>query len=738
MVQNIMTSPGTAKTIILFGASLLVTLAIIFAAAHINDIYYVRQPFQGDTASYFLMRQRIWLEGQTWGQKYALVKNIVENDRTPAAFIPYLFMPSRALLSINSHLVYSAFAVFAFLFSYAVCVWKRTGSLTYAIGVLPLLGTMGGLFDPIYQLPSMLPDPPAALFMGAALFSLLNSQGARRPGWLFLFGVFVAFTATSRFIAAGYVFVVCAPIFLAYLVRLLFLQSTWLALRAVTIVAVPIIVLAGNLMTSTANNLSFYAYAGYGLNQDIAGAIETTGYKFVTGFVGPTGASIVLLLLIVYFTICWRSRNGLKSLSVATWAAISQIVLILLILRVKDDAPQLVYAIPGLLLLAAAPFAAKLPTKPAFGAAIFLALSISSAFQYYAHASSESLLYPRPRQAALKTMGRGLAEHAVATLKSIPGEPCFDAAFDYFGRYLTAYALSSFGSAICYKTIFQIRESQWKLGSRAASSADIDRWMKSDMDQELDALFVLENPASPDAVDLLKDAFTVQLAKNLHDYVSKSPGWKKLAAIDSPYGRIAFFQNEQRRALLANADRLRSDLAQAITAISAELPSLRKTIVFQSLMTPPSAARLAELHLATQPKLVSVDYFPVGLSAWQERFPDGDVQRAQRKVWNLIDTTADVIVIPSEPLSDAGLRTLRDVFTQQQVLSFRDRLAEDPSRWKLAASIENPVVSVQVFQRTSSNSKDPPIADAVAFSLMRWIRQQVSAVVDAIFRRQPA
>src|SRR5687768_8402266 len=190
----------------------------------------------------------------------------------PARKKNYLFLPQNRLLTLNGHLYYTGVAFAACVATFVVCVWRRTGSLMWACAcaVLPLVAE--GFFNPSYQVPSKLPDPPAAFFAGAALFSLLNSSRARQPAWLVLFGVFASFAALSRFIAAGYVLVICGPILAAYLLNLWRLEPEWKRYigRALLCVAAPIVILAGTFLWKHGiGNFIFYSHAGYALNQTL-------------------------------------------------------------------------------------------------------------------------------------------------------------------------------------------------------------------------------------------------------------------------------------------------------------------------------------------------------------------------------------------------------------------------------------------------------------------------------------
>jgi hypothetical protein len=528
-----------------------VTVITINAAALTNIAYFKRQPIFGDTASYFLVQQQIWIEAQSIGRLRALGHDFLQNSRNPGLTLSYFLLPRSSLITLNGHLFYTAIAFFSFVSTFAVCVWRRTGSLLWgcAAAVLPVVAE--GFFDPIYQVPSKLPEPPAAFFAGAALFSLLNSAGARSWKWLLLFGVFVSFATLSRFIAAGYVLVICGPILVAYLVRLRREAGAAPAGRALLAVAAPILILTGYfLVKHSAANLAFYAHASYTLRHGIDVVFQQTLLKFATSFLGPLPIALLSTLAIVALAETVPFRPALIADSL--WAAFSHILFVIFVLRVADDAPQLIYAYPGLLLLAAAPLSRQVPRKrllsgtAAFAFALVLAVMIW--LQWHRQTGSENFLYPRPPEAKIRALNHGLARAIVETPSPSGRVPTVEAAFSYYGRYIAATSITDFNRVINYQDrFFEIREAQWTFKARDVERTVLFEKAARAIDRSVDFLAVFDDPSSPGAKTMLYDDYTVAMAQDLNAHIAANPQrWARMKTFDSPWGSVTLYRNSGR------------------------------------------------------------------------------------------------------------------------------------------------------------------------------------------------
>lgn len=531
--------------------ALLVAALATYAAARVNAKFYQRFPLIGDTSSYFLFQQEVWLRTEAIGKYRALLHELLTNNRNPGLYLSYFFLPRSLLLTLNGHLFYTGAALVAFLATFAVCVWKRTGSLGWSAAAVLLPFVADGLFDPIYQMPSKLPDIPAAFFVGAALFSLLNSERGRSLPWLALFGAFASFALLSRFIAAGYLFVICAPIYVSYIIDLARREKhavRRVALALATTGAVILLFAGWTIATGTASVLYFYGHAGYSLNSTLEYAVTLTAGKFVRNFLGPLGIAAYVTLFSIQLT-QWRLRADTQSFLEALWAASSHIVMVVLVLRVYDDAPQLVYAWPGLLLLAAAPFAIAPEARPSYlfrGAPIAgLGAGLAAAsFLHYAIFTNGEAMYPREDKAQLRRLHHELADIAVGSTSGLGRVPTIEADFEYFGRYITATALLDYGKVLRYDRIFEIRESQWTLNDPNASREAILARTLREIDRRKDILFLLDDPQRPEAMTVLHDEYTRHMAEDLKAHVEASPEiWRFIRRVDSPWGPIAAYRN---------------------------------------------------------------------------------------------------------------------------------------------------------------------------------------------------
>ncbi len=543
-----------SRQLILLAGTLLLSVMLIKAAVRVNHAYYMHHPFQGDTLSYYHFQQRVYFRGLEIGAYKSLRTEVMENTRNPAIYVTYLVLGPTKMLTLNGHLYFTLIALFSMLFSFSVCIWRRTGSWLYALTVCLLLLLFRGLYNPVYYLPSMLPDLPAAFFLGAALFSLLNSEKASRFGWLIAFSVFISIAALSRFVAAGYGLVICGPILLSFL-HDVFRKRSYLGVITVLLIVGGIVLLfTGNFFQrGLLDNFKFYSRSGYAIGHGIIVPLRTTLLSFYRHF---TGESIYTLgLICLGYATVFRKCFRISSLLPAVWAVAGHLILILFVLQVEDDMTQLVYIIPGLLLLVAAPFA--ITDEELGGPSIstltpgilaLLILLAGSAYANYSHFMLKNTGVPPSQYARDQfAFNRKAAEHAASYSSwkaDAKHEMVFDFAFLYYGRTIQARSLTTFGTLIRSKFVFEIREQSFKanFGEQDTLGALVRK-----VEQEIDVMFMLVDPRHPKAKLVLIDAYTEKMATALLAHIKQSKSnWQFLAKLSSPWGDVVAYKNLQR------------------------------------------------------------------------------------------------------------------------------------------------------------------------------------------------
>lgn len=565
-------------------------LLFIFAAGHaltltytsglVNKAHYERWPLRGDTASYWLRDLKIAEQAELVGLRRAVLVEAAGNPRDPLRTIGYAFTGLRSLQSWNGHLYFSAFAALMFFWMFGSCLHRRSGSLMYALAAPAALLLAAGLLDPLYGTPSKLPDLPAAMLLGAALFALVRGRDGHRTWWSVLAGGLAGLASLTRYHAFIYGVFMLGPIVSIYAFgRHLELGRRPLEIfrrdHAIDFLRLHIPFFASLGVTAglfivwwARDTFNFYAVAGYALNHGVGTAFATTGWKLVFQFLGVPALTALLLVMAGYVATCrheLKTADWVDHLSVA-WAAAACILLILVVMRVMDDVSQTYYMAPGLALLALAPLAIRRSGDPAdrdairgawrprpltiFAAIAGPVLYASVAGSYYMYLSSEQLRYPRPKEQEIKRFNSELAELMAVTAFRPPRAqkvPRLDANFDYYTRYMVPEIIMRHGRMTRAANLFQIRKSQWQLSGQGEETA-AKKWIMRTLLAEVDVFAALEDYSSAQVDDVLKDDYTRRLAEHVAREMASNPQcWERRGSVESPYGRVAVYDNLARR-----------------------------------------------------------------------------------------------------------------------------------------------------------------------------------------------
>lgn len=568
--------------LLLFISAVALAFILVSASAGINDAHYQRWPLKGDTASYWIRDMRIAERAETVGFRKAAVQEAMENARDPLRMLSYAVTGPKGVLSKNGHLYFLAFTALLFFWTLGLCLLERSRSLTYALAVPVTALFTVGTFHPLYGAPSRLPDYPASMLLGAALFSVFLSRNGHRQRWLLAAGVLLGLAALSRYHASVYGLFVLTPIVALYaLGRHLEAghhPATLLRPRHLLGFArVHLPFLAGVVLTAgfflawwAREVFSFYAKAGYSLNHTIEVAFATTGSRLVISYFGVPALTAFGLLMAGYIIACrsMARKNDWLDHAAITWAAGACILLILVIMRVEDDITQTYYMGPGLMLLALAPFAvqprdragnldgdplrAGAGLRPITTLAVMAGVVLYASFtaSYFVLIKSEQFLYPRPRDQEIHRFNSELGDlmsKAISGARPVQGVPQIDTNFDYYARFMVPDILRRTGKITRFANVFQIRQSQWELQGAGEESIARARIMRN-LAAKVDVFAALEEFSSPAAMEVLKDEYTARLAQFVAAEMAANPGcWKNLGRIVSPYGPVTVYDNVARR-----------------------------------------------------------------------------------------------------------------------------------------------------------------------------------------------
>ena len=485
------------KNIIIALNSILLTILLVMACNKVNNIYYEKWPLQGDTASYWL-RDLALLENSNLSTNIEVIWEATKNNsRDPLRTLSFALLGPKKILSINGHLIFSGFAAFIFLFTFSQCLWARTGLLTYTLAIpfatlLPL-----GLLNPMYGMPSKLPDIPAAFLFGSSLFVIFINKSKPDLKILFISGALLGLSVLTRYHVWVYGLFVIGPIITFHAIDH-YLRSErsikFFIIQHVYFLLGLMLVAGWFILANAIEVFKFYLIAGYGLNKTLWAALTTTGYKLIIQYFGIQAFIVFFLIFISYFSIAWGNSKKyfLHNLTIC-WAGLSCIFLILIIMRVEDDITQTYYMMPGLCILFLSPFNIKSELISNESKIIFfrytkcvsLILPIFIISNYLIWIKSEGFVYPRPHSQKLFEFNRALVSEINNSLSLVKNNsPVIDTNFDYYARYIVPELMLRFNRLGRQGNVFQIRKSQWKISGPFPDNLTHSLHFSSDMEKD--------------------------------------------------------------------------------------------------------------------------------------------------------------------------------------------------------------------------------------------------------------
>lgn len=329
------------------GAACLVTIGVGVLTYNIETNYLAHNSYFYDSVYYQFYNARLAERLQTESRLDVAWDEWVHNDRHPLRTVPLVLLYPAALTQPLGHL-YTLLPSLAVLLSLmAWFIYTRTRSLTYSIVGIALFASLPIFYDATYGLAVYWLEWQAAAWAATASLCVLLAFGNRR--WLIGFALAASAAVLSRYIAGIFVFVMCAPIFLAYLKQSKHRWSdlTW-TLGIITVVV------GYFLITHASGNLYFYSTYGYALNQTF-----TASANFIVTnlsvFVGKGFAAACLLVFIVTIVMAWKQWRWSQFVMV-TWLGISPLLL-LFALRSVGAVHPLAYSLVGLVVTALVPVA---------------------------------------------------------------------------------------------------------------------------------------------------------------------------------------------------------------------------------------------------------------------------------------------------------------------------------------------------------------------------------------------
>lgn len=538
----------------------LISLALFNVAKSANETRSERWPLQGDTISYWsrdIALSKVPVPGVESPSRLTQAWNAaLQNGKDPIRTAFYALLPAEAPSDLNGHLVFSALTTFLCLLSLMVMLLRRSGSLLYAMGACFVAMLPAGLLNPMYGLPSKLPDMPASFLFGAALFAAFSAKDSRKSelAWIFIAGLLLGLATLARFQLWIYGLFVLGPIVFLFGMRRYFTagrQMKDLLIYPAVLVGGLALVAGQFIMDWTRQMLRFYAIAGYALYSTIADSINTTGAQFLQYL----GIPAILAGALMFGAFVSMQDGKLRKMQwwdgiAVLWALLAYPILLFLIMRVESIVEQTYYIVPGLLIFLLSPFCRSNEIQndsfKAFSLFLVLILPLAAFGNAFEYLHSENFLYPRERYTAEATFQHALAEQVAVNVPMIgtaTRSSAIDSNFIHYSRFIELVARSKFDRDAKSRMVFEIRQSQWQLSHTGDLEKDKLLIMK-ELAEKVNVFMALTKPLSEAKMETFVDDYTEQLALYVNKELAANPDvWDNKGTVAGPYGEVTVYKN---------------------------------------------------------------------------------------------------------------------------------------------------------------------------------------------------
>jgi hypothetical protein len=437
--------------------AVLISILLFHAAKTTNSIYYERWPLQGDTISYWTrdiaLSQTSVSDQEAPSYRIQALQGAKQNGKDPIRTVFFALLPADAPSSLNGHLYFSAITAFFFFFTLMIVLLRRTGSYIYAMSA-PLVALLPhGLFNPMYGLPSKLPDLPASFLFGAALFAIFSGKNSQKSEltWIFIAGLLLGFATLARYQLWIYGLFTLGPIAFLFGMKRYFTDGRHVR----DLVIYPAVLIAGVgiiagyfILAWTQEMFKFYSIAGYSLNATIATSLKTTGAQFLQYMGMPAVlAGVFVLAGFVSTRYGIWSKTGRWDALAIIWALIAYPFLLFIVMRVESIVEQTYYIVPGLMIFLLAPFIREKDNKNNTGFNIFtlclmIILPLAALGKTYEYLNSGSFIYPREREVEVAKFQHNLGEHVAVNIPIETSEQIYTIDSNFFYYELLAKPIS--------------------------------------------------------------------------------------------------------------------------------------------------------------------------------------------------------------------------------------------------------------------------------------------------------
>ena len=532
---------------VLLVCALVLTSAMGFITIRIEQIYLHNYSYFYDAVYYSFYNARLHARLPGEGRLSLATQEWLGNGRHPLRTVPLLLFAPGLLASQMGHMATALPMLGIFLFLLGWTVYRRTQHAPYAIGSMALFCAIPGMFSPTTGLGAYWLDLPAAFLVGGAALCLLNSSSAQDLRWLAGFAVLASLAALSRYVAAVFAFVICAPVLAYYLTR------RWRQERDVVktvvlplgVIGVVISIVGGYfLVKHFEGNVQFYSVYGYALGQ---GMLSSAGsvIRSAVGFLSIPGTIILGATGLVNLALFWRDTNrDWKNLVISVWFASAVLLYLVLVVRVVGAGHATRYAVPLIFLAVISPaplgrqwlghrWLVRLTSLVVIAALLLGGYGVLENYQLATQ--------PSPEAQEQKALDVALAQ----ALSKEGDQLVWNAYFDEYSWIPTMeafYHSRKFSLPAGQDYFFSVHQSVFKGNYPGLMPDEVSPLIYDNTNRWVDIAVVFDDPTAADT--LFNNEYSRTVARYIAQAVRNDPRWKQVFVVESSkYGTLAGYRN---------------------------------------------------------------------------------------------------------------------------------------------------------------------------------------------------
>jgi hypothetical protein len=458
------------------------------------------------------------------------------------------------LTRLFGHLAVLVPLMSSFMFLTIWYVYRKTQSFFAGVLTVGSLFSAGLIYGPFAGISDYLKDVVGCWLVGIACMTWLLADQMAHRRWTFLCGLSLGMLVMQRTGAAIYL----APLFMVLFlvaVRTRVHADGWArALRQMALFAVPAVLLTLLVLAVQLATLRTY-YFGYGFNYGSFGFIARSLAEFITAQGGRILWVVpVLWLLSALGMTRWPDR--IWDVAIALWFVVGFPVAIVLSGSGFVAGFYTCWTVLLVVLLATLiPRASPQANRRALRGLALVVIAVGSVSQY--NSASDLVTHPNPHYVAMRETFVKIAN----ILVSQPEEPrrysmIFTEASVDFWNIVYFDVDKAKGLSLLNVGVFSVHDTYYtaQFGDMSAErivQEDVARFEKSPgtivvanckPEDVLKQSWFIPNPAVPYLAT--GNSLAATIAVQLADYVRRSPRWKAIGKLDSPFGCLYAYRYE--------------------------------------------------------------------------------------------------------------------------------------------------------------------------------------------------